>query len=135
MNLLVVTCLVGKVTTGCCPCISFFGRRSMIILMDWSEPSEMTQKPLDCPLALFSKNLTSWKSVTPISAIALAISWSVAHCKIYASKTQEKAIVQTLYAKRNIKYILDCASNACRNTLILVNELRKYKPYSVLFLC
>jgi hypothetical protein len=47
-------CLVAYVTTGACPCISFFGNLSMTILMEASEAKEMQQNPFDWPLALFS---------------------------------------------------------------------------------
>lgn len=67
-------CLVGYVTTGFCPCNSFFGRRSIHNLTLCSEPKETTQKPLDCPLALFSKNFTSIKSETPTPCIESEIS-------------------------------------------------------------
>lgn len=83
---------MGKVTTGCWPCISFLGRRSITIRRDWSEPREMTQNPLDCPFARFSKNFTSWKSTTPTSPTAFAISWSVAHCNEALGNTQPTCV-------------------------------------------
>lgn len=74
-------CFVGRVTTGTWPCSVFFGSRSMQRRILVSEPIEMAQKPLDWPLARFSKNLTSWKSLTPISVMAVRMSWSVVHCR------------------------------------------------------
>lgn len=72
-------CFVGNVTTGIWPCNVFFGIRSMHNRILDSEPIEIAQKPFDWPLARFSKNFTSWKSFTPISVIALRMSWSVVH--------------------------------------------------------
>lgn len=40
-------CLVGKVTTGDCPCNSFFGNLSMTSRKLCSEPKVTTQKPFD----------------------------------------------------------------------------------------
>lgn len=72
-------CLVGNVTTGFWPFSSFFGKLSMTILMLFSDPSVITQKPFDWPLARFSKNFTSWKSETPKPITASVKSWSVVH--------------------------------------------------------
>uniref|UniRef100_A0A182VLV5 Uncharacterized protein n=1 Tax=Anopheles merus TaxID=30066 RepID=A0A182VLV5_ANOME len=55
------------------------GPRSITSRMLFSEPSEITQKPFDWPLARFSKNFTSWKSFTPTSATESVMSWSVVH--------------------------------------------------------
>lgn len=87
-------CLVAGVTMGICPCIVFFGRRSMVRRMLDSEPRVITQKPFDCPLARFSKNFTSWKSFTPMSSITSAISWSVVHCKEIESTKKPKWIMK-----------------------------------------
>lgn len=81
LSKLLRACLVGSVTDGDCPLISLFGSRSMQRRMLLSDPIEMTQKPFDWPLARCSKNFTSWKSFTPMSWTAFAMSWSVVHCK------------------------------------------------------
>ena len=44
--------------------------------------------PLDCPLALFSLNLISRRSLTPQAVIASVRSWSVVHCSNRTCKFQ-----------------------------------------------
>ena len=73
-------CLDVKVTIGVCPCRSFFGSLSIHWRALISEPTVMTQKPFDCPLARFSWNRTSTRSCTPIALIAFSTSASVVHC-------------------------------------------------------
>lgn len=74
---------VGNVTIGFCPWRSFFGSRSKHIRIPVSDPSVITQNPFDWPFARFSKNFTSWKSLTPIELTASVMSWSVVHCLLF----------------------------------------------------
>lgn len=72
-------CLLQGVTMGFCPCSSRLASRSSSFLEDASEPTHTRANPLLCPLALFSKNLISSKSLMPIDPIASVKSSSVVH--------------------------------------------------------
>ena len=72
-------CLEVKVTMGICPWSSFLGSLSMQALALCSDPTVITQKPFDCPLARFSWKRTSSRSPTPMLPIAFSTSASVVH--------------------------------------------------------
>ena len=55
---------------------------SRAVRTDASDAIVTTQKPFDWPLALFSKNLTSATSFTPMLANARITSSSEVHCMI-----------------------------------------------------
>ena len=58
--------------------------------------------PLDCPLALFSLNLISRRSLTPQAVIASVRSWSVVHCSNRTCKFQVR-----LYCSIALVFVLD----------------------------